>query len=195
MSKIKFINSEKDYEEALKLAEELIMLDPETNSDEGEQLAILTALIKDYELKSFPVSLPSPVEAIKFRMEQSGLTKNDLIPFIGSKSRVSEIFNGKRQLTMEMVRRLESGLGIPAKVLIQKTTINDDSNFELWNNKLFNEMTLRGYFGSNKVNKNEKSFLLENFFSSIGLKTPVVGLMRKSSFRSSPGTDKQALSV
>jgi len=119
MDKIKIIKTEQDYKEALKLLEELMGRDPNPDSAEGEQLNLLTTLIQDYEAKAFPETLPDPIEAIKFRMEQVGLKPADLIPYIGSRSRVSEILSGKRQLTLDMIRALETGLGIPAEVLIQ----------------------------------------------------------------------------
>ena len=110
MNKIKIIKTERDYEEALKLVEYLIIRDPEPDSTEGEQLSLLSALIQDYEARVFPEILPDPIEAIKFRMEQANLKPADLIPYIGSRSRVSEILSGKRQLTLDMVRALSDGL-------------------------------------------------------------------------------------
>ena len=134
MNKIKIIKTERDYEEALKLVEYLIIRDPEPDSTEGEQLSLLSALIQDYEARVFPEILPDPIEAIKFRMEQANLKPADLIPYIGSRSRVSEVLSGKRQLTLDMVRALSDGLGIPAKVLIQKPEISADLEYENWDN-------------------------------------------------------------
>ncbi|OHA80345.1 MAG: transcriptional regulator, partial [Candidatus Yonathbacteria bacterium RBG_16_43_6] len=126
MSKIKFIKTESDYKEALDLIKVLLSHDPDPSSDEGEQLSLLSTLVQDYESRSLPESLPNPVDAIKFRMEQSDLKPVDLIPYIGSRGRVSEILAGKRQLTLDMVRALEVGLGIPAKVLIRKPEIESN---------------------------------------------------------------------
>src|SRR3989344_9658146 len=112
MIKIKVIKTEKDYEEALKLVEALVSRDPNPDSVEGEQLSLLSTLIEDYEAKEFPAVFPNPIEAIKFRMEQANLTPADLIPYLGSRSRVSEILSGKRQLTIDMIRALSEGLGI-----------------------------------------------------------------------------------
>ena len=135
MNKIKIIKTEQDYTEALKLVEELITFDPKPDSEKGEQLDLLSTLIHDYEARAFPETLPSPIEAIKFRMEQNNLKSVDLIPFIGSRSRVSEILSGKRQLTLEMVRALSDGLGIPAKVLIQKPESSPVSVYENWDDR------------------------------------------------------------
>ena len=132
MNKIKVIKNELDYNAALDLVSKLINHDPDPDSAEGEQLSLLTALIKDYESKTIPESLPDPIEAIKFRMEQANLKPTDLIPYIGSRSRVSEILSGKRQLTVEMIRALSEGLGIPAKVLIQKSSTAEDSEYQNW---------------------------------------------------------------
>lgn len=131
MDKIKVIKTEQDYQEALKFIEELMGRDPDPDSAEGEQLSLLTSLVQDYEAKLFPETLPDPIEAIKFRMEQADLKPADLIPYIGSRSRVSEILSGKRQLTLDMVRALSDGLGIPAKVLVRKPDL-ENSQYENW---------------------------------------------------------------
>jgi HTH-type transcriptional regulator / antitoxin HigA len=127
MEKIKVIKTEQDYQDALKLAEKLISHDPDPDSTEGEQLSLLGTLIQDYEARAFPIALPSPIEAIKFRMDQAGLKPTDLIPYLGSRSRVSEILSGKRQLTIDMIRTLSEGLGIPAKVLIKQPEPDGES--------------------------------------------------------------------
>lgn len=195
MNKIKVIKTENDYEEALKLIESLISRDPEPDSEEGEKLSLLSALVEDYESKNFPSTIPNPVDAIKFRMEQGGFKPADLIPYIGSRSRVSEILSGKRQLTLEMVRALEAGLGIPAKVLIRKTEQEGDILYSNWSPLLLKEMEARGYFGSASIKKIDSAELLTNFFSIIGNQRQLVGMLRKTSYRSSPLTDKRALTA
>jgi HTH-type transcriptional regulator/antitoxin HigA len=195
MSKIKVIKTEEDYKEALKLLEDLMRGDPDPDSEEGEQLSLLSTLIQDYETRVFPETLPDPIDAIKFRMEQVGLTQSDLIPYIGSRSRVSEILSGKRQLTLEMVRALEAGLGIPAKVLIRKPDSGENYEYQNWDNRLVVEMETRGYFGNAPLKKYSKLDLLKNFFSSIDSSAQLVGMLRKSNYRSSPLTDKHALTA
>ncbi len=195
MDKIKIIKTEQDYEEALKLVEALMSHDPDPDSTEGEQLSLLTTLIQDYEARVFPESLPDPIEAIKFRMEQTDLKPADLIPYIGSRSRVSEILSGKRQLTLDMVRALSEGLGIPAKVLIRKHELVKDLEYEAWGSRLVVEMEKRGYFKDASLKTHGKAELLKNFFSVIGSPANAVGLTRKSSYRSSPLTDRKALVV
>ncbi len=116
-NEIKLIKTEKDYKEALKLADKLFDAKPDT--PDGDKLDLLVTLIELYEKKNFPIENPSPLAAIKFRMEQLNLSQTDLIPIIGSQSKVSEVLSGKRTLSLNMIRRLSSELDIPAEVLIQ----------------------------------------------------------------------------
>jgi len=118
---IKVIKTETEYEEALKEAEILVELDPKTGTEEGNRLELLTLLISNYEEYHFPLDIPNPIEAIRFRMEQQGLSQKDIIPYIGSRSKVSEVLNGKRPLSLKMIRALHRGLGIPAEVLLQES--------------------------------------------------------------------------
>ena len=113
------IKTEEQYEEALAVVEELMDSDPEPGTGDADKLELLTLLISNYEKDNFPMEMPDPIEAIKFRMEQQQLSQKDLIPYIGSRSRVSEVLNRKRPLTLKMIRTLHKGLGIPADVLIQ----------------------------------------------------------------------------
>ena len=110
------IHTDAQYEEALSYADSLMSAEPGT--PEMDELELWVHLIQVYEDKHYPIGPPSPVGAIRFRMEQQGLTPSDLIPFIGSKSRVSEILSGTRTLSLAMIKRLHEGLGIPAVVLI-----------------------------------------------------------------------------
>ncbi len=114
---IKPIKSDADYREALKEIETLMMAEPDT--PEGEKLDILVTLVEAYETRHYPLDLPDPVEAIKFEMEQKGLTIKDLEPMIGKSNRVYEILNHRRSLTLKMIWRLHRELGIPAECLIK----------------------------------------------------------------------------
>ena len=118
MMKLKIIRTETEYEQALARLEEL--MDAVSGSPEEEELEVLAILIEKYEEKHFPIDLPDPVEAIQFRMEQLNLTRKDLIPYLGSQSKVSEILNHKRPLSLAMIRALHAGLEIPAEVLLQE---------------------------------------------------------------------------
>ncbi|SER76209.1 HTH-type transcriptional regulator / antitoxin HigA [Nitrosomonas sp. Nm51] len=115
---IKPIKTDADYRAALKEVELLMSAEP--NTPEGEKLDILVTLIEAYEYKHFPLDLPDPIEAIKFEMEQKGLTVKDLEPMIGKSNRVYEVLNRKRSLTLTMIRKLHRELGIPAESLIKQ---------------------------------------------------------------------------
>jgi HTH-type transcriptional regulator/antitoxin HigA len=115
--KLKPIKTKKDYQQALDRLE--IIFDAKKGTPEGDELEILGILIEQYEEEHFPINLPDPIEAIKFRMEQLGYNQSDLAKVIGLKSRASEILNKKRKLSLDMIRQLHDKLNIPTDVLIQ----------------------------------------------------------------------------
>ncbi len=115
---IKPIKTEVDYEAALKEIEGLFGAQPDT--PEGDRLEVLVMLVEAYEKQHYAIPLPDPIEAIIYHMERLGLSRRDLEPYIGSRSRVSEVLNRKRPLTLRMIRNLEAGLDIPAAILVQK---------------------------------------------------------------------------
>ena len=117
---IKAIRTEADYLATLQEVSALIDLDPSPDGPDGERLEVLGTLVQAYEARHHPIDLPDPVEAIKFRMEQSGMSVKDLVPYIGSLNRVYEVLSYKRSLSLNMIRRLSEGLHIPAEVLIRK---------------------------------------------------------------------------
>lgn len=114
---IKPIKTEKDYNQALERLE--VIFDAKPGSSEGDELEVLGILIDQFENVKFPIGLPDPIEAIKFRMEQMGYNQTDLANIVGLKSRASEILNRKRKLSLEMIRQLHKSLHIPTDVLIQ----------------------------------------------------------------------------
>ncbi len=116
---IKPIRTKADYRAVLKEVEGLMSARP--GSPQGQRLDVLVTLVEAYERKHFPMDLPDPIEAIRFSMEQKGLTAKDLVPMIGQINRVYEVLNGKRPLTLQMIRRLHRGLEIPAESLIRET--------------------------------------------------------------------------
>jgi HTH-type transcriptional regulator/antitoxin HigA len=113
------IHSDGDYREALKKVSALFDNEPEPGTPEADYFEIMITLIEAYESKQFPVDLPNPIDAIKFRMEQSGLSAADLAPAIGRTNRVYEVLNGKRALTLPMIWKLHNLFGIPAQSLIK----------------------------------------------------------------------------
>jgi HTH-type transcriptional regulator/antitoxin HigA len=115
--KLKPIKTKKDYQNALERLE--VIFDAKKGTKEGDELEILGILIDQYENEKFPIELPDPIEAIKFRMEQMGYNQTDLARVVGLKSRASEILSGKRKLSLDMIRQLHDKLNIPTDVLIQ----------------------------------------------------------------------------
>jgi len=115
--KITPIRNEKDYQKALERLE--LIFDAKKGTKNGDELEILSILIDNYENENFPIGMPDPIEAIKFRMEQMGMKQKDLAEVMGFKSRVSEILNKKRKLTLDMIRKLNTTLHIPTEVLVQ----------------------------------------------------------------------------
>jgi HTH-type transcriptional regulator/antitoxin HigA len=110
------VRTESDYDAAVARIAELMGSGPGTAA--GDELDVLATLVDAYEARRFPIDTPEPVIILKFQMEQNGLTRKDLEPMIGSRARVSEVLNGKRALTLPMIRRLHTGLGIPVDLLV-----------------------------------------------------------------------------
>ncbi|HEY4919348.1 MAG TPA: helix-turn-helix domain-containing protein [Xanthobacteraceae bacterium] len=119
---VKPIRTKKDYEAALAEVERL--WGAKSKTPDGDRLDVLATLIDAYENEHYPMDPPDPIEAIKFRMEQQGLTRKDLEPLIGTRTRVAEVLNRKRGLSIEMIRRLHRRLGISAEVLIRPSRRN-----------------------------------------------------------------------
>jgi HTH-type transcriptional regulator/antitoxin HigA len=117
--KISPIHTKANYKSVLAEVSKLVDLDPKAGTPNGDRLEVLSILIEDYESKRFPIDSPNPIDAIRFRMEQNDLTVKDLVPLVGNSNRVYEVLNGKRPLTLSMIRKITEELGIPAKVLIQ----------------------------------------------------------------------------
>jgi len=113
---IRPIKSEQDYRDALQRIDALWGCKKDT--PEGDEFDLLVTLVESYEMKHYPITPPDPVDAIKFRMEQMNMTKADMVKFLGSQSRVSEVLNRKRSLTLKMVKSLYRGLNIPADILL-----------------------------------------------------------------------------
>lgn len=117
--KAKVIRTRTEYAAALARIETL--MDAEANTRRGDELELLSLLVHDYEEKKFPIDKPDPVAAIRFRMEQQGLAPRDLVPLLGSRSRVSEVLSRRRSLSLNMIRALVVGLRIPAELLLGET--------------------------------------------------------------------------
>ncbi|MCK4922773.1 MAG: transcriptional regulator [Bacteroidales bacterium] len=113
---IRPIRTEQDYNMSIGRIE--VLWGAKKDTPEGDELDLLVILVESYELKHYPIPTPDPIEAIKFRMEQMNMTKADMVKYLGSQSRVSEILNRKRSLTLKMVKSLYKGLKIPAEILL-----------------------------------------------------------------------------
>lgn len=195
MSEIKPIKTKQDYTEALALLESLVVLDPTEGSEESDQIMVLAALIEDYENATFPDHLVDPIEAIRFRMEQLDLKSIDLVPYLGSKSRVSEILSGKRSLTVKMIKNLEEGLGIPASSLVGSVGANAAKR---WTPKVIESMAARGYFGSQHIKSKASEIIgdgiLKSFLSSMS-PTLQPALLRQTNYRDASSVDTQLLNA
>ena len=112
------IESKRDYKAALAELSDLVDIDPEDGTRESARMDVIGALVEAYEDKVYPIDPPDPIDAIRFRLEQQGLDEDDLVGIIGSRARVWEVLHRKRNLTLEMIRRLYHELGIPAESLI-----------------------------------------------------------------------------
>jgi HTH-type transcriptional regulator/antitoxin HigA len=172
--KAKILKSEADYEAALAHIETL--MDAAPGSPEEEELSLFALLVEQYEREHYPIAPPDPIDAILFRMDQQGLTRADLVPYIGSQSKVSEVLRRKRPLSIAMIRNLHEGLGIPAATLLQSPDKElvpagyDPQDYPI------KEMLQRGYFaewsGKLRETKQQAEELLEKFFAVFGSTTP-----------------------
>jgi len=190
---IKPIKSEQDHKEALALLSDLMNKDPEPNTEDGEKLELLATLIQDYESKTIPESLPDPIDAILFRIEQQNMKPSDLAPYIGSRGKVSEVLSRKRPLTLSMIRSLETGLGIPAKVLLREPDDFRSMDKVSWNRFPLKEMQKRGYFNNLTSKTTDLISAVEEFFRPLNPQTQFSGILRKTNYRSVRPMDKYAL--
>ncbi|MGH7335789.1 MAG: ImmA/IrrE family metallo-endopeptidase [Candidatus Rokuibacteriota bacterium] len=190
----KVIKNSTDYEEALSEVDRLVARDPAPGAPDADRLELLTLLIQGYESKRVSTRLPDPLEAIRFRMEQQGLTQRDLVPFIGSRSKVSEVLAGKRPLTLSMIRALNRGLGIPAESLLQEPgTSLDDGDVE-WDRFPIRDMVARGWVeGVSPRARYEPEDVVRRFVNALGGQLALPALYKKSKFRTGRSLDKHAL--
>jgi len=120
---LKPIRNEKDYDKALNRVDELMEINPADGTEQADELEVLALLIEKYEDKYWRISEPDPIEAIKIRMEQMNLKQKDLVPYIGNKSKVSELLNRKISLSLNMIINLANGLKLPLEVLIPRRLV------------------------------------------------------------------------
>ena len=179
----KLIKTEKDYDLTLSRIDEL--MDAKQGTPEADELELLATLVEMYEEEHFPMDLPDPVEAIRFRMDQLSLKQQDLVPFIGSRSKVSEVLNRKRSLTLGMMRSLHRNLGIPSDILLKEPGADFPSGFPdiQWNRFPLAEMVKQGWIKKKNDIKNHAEEVLQEFIKIANSRNMVSGTL----FRKSPG--------
>ncbi len=176
----RLIKTDNDHKSALSRIEQL--MDAKPGTPEMDELELLTALVEMYEDQNYPISPPDPIEAIKFRMDQLGLTQKDMVPYIGTKGKVSEVLNGKRPLTLAMMRSLNKNLGIPAEVLLKEpgSTFPEEMRYVEWYKFPLVEMAKRCWIPKVENLKENAEELMRNFISEAGgLETVSVALFRQ----------------
>lgn len=193
----KLIKNENDYQRTLSRIEKL--MDAAPGTPEFDELELLAALVEMYEDTHYPVDFPDPIAAINFRMEQLGLAKQDLIPFLGSRSKVSEVLNKNRPLTLSMMRALNKGLGIPAEILLQEA--GKDFPPQLtdleWRKFPIAEMVKRGWISSNVPIKGNEEEIMRQFMGEAGGINALAGLFfrKTTSARQNQKMDSYALAA
>jgi HTH-type transcriptional regulator / antitoxin HigA len=175
----KIIKTDGEYKAALNELEKLIDAEPAKGTAESDRIELLSLLISDYEKTKIKKEIPDPIEAIKFRMEQQNLTPRSLIPFIGSRSKVSEILSKKRPLTLQMIRALHDGLGIPANALLKDGDVSQFNENLDWTRFPIKEMVQRGWLKASSVSENIEQEL-RKFFNLGNAKTASIALYRKT---------------
>lgn len=187
--RLQVITSEEQHQDSLAELDRLILANPPAGSEEADRLSVLGVLVETYERTHFPIEKPSPVEAIRFRMEQQGLTPRDLERYIGSRSKVSEVLSEKVPLSLRMIRELHAGLGIPADVLLQDRSaiLSGDDTLD-WERFPVRAMWKRGWFeATEKQVRADPGALARVFISRGGISDRApVPLFRRSPHERAP---------
>lgn len=190
------ITTPEQYERAVEELQRLMVLDPRRGTSDANRLELFALLIEKYETEHFPIDVPTPSEAIRFRMEEQDLSPKDLEPFIGSRSKVSEVLSGKVPLSLRMIRELNRGLGIPYEVLLQE---GSGPSEELdWAKVPIAEMAKLGWLRADKAAlRTKKESLAKTFFGTLTpAAAPVGALLRRSAHsRSTSKVDREALAA
>ena len=197
MVTVRPVRSEEDYEAALARIDEL--MDAEPNTPEDDELDVLVSLVEQYEENHYPIDPPDPIAAIEFRMDQAGLTQRDLVPYIGSRAKVSEVLTGKRAITMAMARALHHHLGIPAESLLQDSRVLTDDTFEgvEWKRFPLKEMARQGWISNLRDLKGHAEEVVRELMDRAGgPRVATASLFRKNDHRRiNAKTDEYALSA
>ena len=186
---VKPIKTEADHQKALAEIERLAAKDPARGTPAGDKLEVLATLVEVYEKEHFPIEQPTPIEAVEFRMDQLGLKRKDVEPYIGSRSKVSEVLAGKRPLTLRMIRALSKGLDIPVGVLVQepRRELPEDLNID-WTRFPLREMARRGWIDEPVETLQDRAEeIMRNFFEPIDGEDLLSALYRKAAFAERSG--------
>lgn len=199
---IAVIKSRAQYDELLARASALIDEDPSPETELGRELEVLGVLIKDYEARAFPLAAPSPLAAIRLRMDQLDLSPNDLVAYLGSKSRVSEVLSGKRPLSIAMIRRLHTGLGISLQSLVSEQSDDLPEADVDWARFPVREMAKRGWLTQDptlsrtKIGMDKARLALQPFFDRVGgFEMMQTVLTKTDHVRTAASTDRYALAA
>lgn len=194
---IKVIKTEREHEAAMSEISSLIDRDPDPGTPEADRLELLSLLVENYETETLPKRIPDPLEAIRFRMEQQDLKQSALAPFMGSRSKVSEVLSGKRPLTLSMIRALHSQLGIPAQTLLHEPRLSEEAEAESiqWHKFPLKEMIARKWIVGSHRNDDPKRLLVP-FFARVGSPNEIGALFKKTrTARSSRAVNHYALAA
>lgn len=193
----KVIKNEPEYTEALAEVERLVERDPAPGTTAGDRLELLTLLIESYESKRFPRRAVDPIEAIRFRMEQQGLSPRDLVPLIGSRSRVSEVLSKRRPLTLSMIRALHRNLQIPADSLLGEDFADVLEATEIaWDRFPVKEIVARGWVdGVVRSDRYEAEDVMRRFVKPVGMKLAIPALYKRAKVRAGRSVDRHALAA
>lgn len=199
---IAVIKSEAQYHEVLARVATLAEADPASDSDEGRELEVLALLVQEYERRTFPLAPPSPLAAIRLRMDQLGLAPKDLTPYLGARSKVSEVLSGKRPLSLSMIRALHTGLAIPLESLVSEELDDEPSERIEWDRFPVREMIRRGWIhvderaAKKTIGFSDAKGVMEEFFRPIGGPSMAVGVLHKTDYvRASRSSDRFALAA
>ena len=190
------IKTKEDYKMFLAEVERLVAHDPEPMTPEADRLELLATLVELYEKEHIPFEKPNAIEAIRFRMEEQRLRQKDLVPYMGSKSKVSEVLSGKRLLSLPMIQALHEGLGISLEVMIQKPNTAPLDTMEIeWKRFPIREMVKRGWITATADSLRERPFeLIQEFFDQVERGIPAQVFCRRTIYKSSKvGMDDYAL--
>ena len=171
---IAVIKTTDEYQSMLSRVTELALLDPVAESVEGGELEVLSVLLEEYERRKYPLSPPSPLAAIRQRLDQLNLSSKDLVPYLGSRSKVSEVLSGKRSLSLNMIRALHDGLGIPLESLVSTEKDDEPADQIEWDRFPVREMLKRKWITADRLGPqkhigfSESRELLEGFFGDFG---------------------------